>query len=210
MTATWRYQAFLLAIALAASTGTAQAEPGDIFKVTSELANLRSGPSDQTTVRSQVARGDELIELRREGNWFGVRVARTGEEGWIFGDLVQRVAQSQLEGGIGSAGFQEISQGFDLLLGRLSQQLGYPLVAAVAQAAGGELRVTPTREFLLYGGREAHMATTLAIYQMWKNHQNNEPVAVVLLDGEGEPYVAIQDRPAGPDLMVPIVNLASR
>jgi uncharacterized protein YgiM (DUF1202 family) len=210
MTAIGRYQTWLLAAGLVLATDAACADPGDIYQVTSARANLRSGPSDQTTVRSQVAQGDELIELRREGNWLGVRVLRTGEEGWVFRDLVDQVAQSQLNGGVGAAGFQELSQGFDQLMGRLGQQLGYPLVASVAQAENGELRVTPTREFLLYGGRDVHVATTLAIYQMWKNHQNSAPVAVVLLGEDGRPYVSIQDRPAGPDLLMPVATVASR
>jgi uncharacterized protein YgiM (DUF1202 family) len=210
MTAIGRYQTWLLAAGLVLAADAACADPGDIYQVTSARANLRSGPSDQTTVRSQVAQGDELIELRREGNWLGVRVLRTGEEGWVFRDLVDQVAQSQLNGGVGAAGFQELSQGFDQLMGRLGQQLGYPLVASVAQAENGELRVTPTREFLLYGGRDVHVATTLAIYQMWKNHQNSAPVVVVLLGEDGRPYVSIQDRPAGPDLLMPVATVASR
>lgn len=210
MTALWPYHTWLLAAGLAAAAGAAAADTGDILQVTSERANLRAGPSDEVTVRSQVVMGDELVELRREGNWLGVRVMRTGEEGWIFGDLVERVAQSQLDGGVATSGFQELSQGFDHLIGRIGNQLGYPLVLSVDQLGGGELRVTPTGEFLLYGGREAHVATALAIYQMWKNHQNNQPVSVALMDDDGRPYVTIEDRPDGPDLMVPIINLASR
>jgi hypothetical protein len=210
MTAIRHHQAWLLAAGVLLAAGTAHADPGDIYQVTSARANLRSGPSDADTVRSQMAQGDQLIELRREGNWIGVRVLRTGEEGWVFRDLIDVVAQSQLNGGVGAAGFQELSQGFDLLMGRLGQQLGYPLVATVAQGANGELRVTPTHEFLLYGGRDVHVATTLAIYQMWKNHENNAPVAVVLLGDDGKPYVSIQDRPAGPDLLMPVATVASR
>jgi hypothetical protein len=32
---------------------------------------------------------------------------------------------------------------------------------------------------------------------MWKNHQNDAPVRVVLLDGE-EPYIALTDEADGP------------
>jgi hypothetical protein len=135
------------------AAGAAQADPGDIYQVTSPRANLRSGPSDSDTVRTQMVQGDQLIELRREGNWLGVRALRTGEEGWVFRYLVDVVAQSQLNGGAGSAGFQELSQGFDQLMGRLGQQLGYPLVASVAQDPNGELRITPTHEFHLWRPR---------------------------------------------------------
>jgi len=213
MTAIRHHPAWLLAAAVLLTTGAAQAEPGDIYQVTSARANLRSGPSDSDTVRTQMVQGDQLIEVRRDGNWIGVRMLRTGEEGWVYRDLIDVVQQSQLNGGVvgvGNAGFRDLSQGFDQLMGRFGQQLGYPLVASVAQDANGELRITPTREFLLYGGRDVHVATTLAIYQMWKNHQNNVPVAVVLLGEDGKPYVAIQDRPAGPDLLMPVVTVASR
>jgi hypothetical protein len=29
-----------------------------------------------------------VIELTRDGNWVGVRVLQTGEEGWIYGGLL--------------------------------------------------------------------------------------------------------------------------
>ena len=41
----------------------------------------------------------------------------------------------------------------------------------------------------------------LAVYQMWKNHQNNAPVRVVLLDGR-EPYITIADEGDGPRVTV--------
>jgi hypothetical protein len=43
--------------------------------------------------------------------------------------------------------------------------------------------------------------TVLAIYQLWKNHQNNQPVRVTLLDGE-KPYITIADEAGGPQLTV--------
>src|SRR5262249_26078014 len=131
-------QAWLLASALALVAGAAQAEPGDILNVTAERANLRSGPSDADTIRSQVRQGDELIEIRRDGNWIGVRVLRTGEEGWVFADLVDRVQTSQLEGGavVSQSGFQTLSPEFDTLMGRMGQQFGYRLVDHIEQGGG--------------------------------------------------------------------------
>ena len=35
-----------------------------------------------------------MIELTRDGNWIGVRVLQTGEEGWIYSGLLEQVAQS--------------------------------------------------------------------------------------------------------------------
>ncbi len=205
MTAKWRYPALLLAAGLAAAAGQAHADPGDVLQVTAERANLRAGPSDETTVRTQVLLGDELVELRREGSWIGVRVMRTGEEGWIYRDLVNLAAESQLEGGVEQTGFEVLSEDFARLAARMGEAFGYELVQTLQQADGNQLTVTPTGDFLLYGGREAHVATTLAIYQMWKNHQNAEPVSVTLLGDGGEAYVTIQDGGEGPELTVPAV-----
>jgi rare lipoprotein A (peptidoglycan hydrolase) len=84
----------LLAVGPAAA---ALAAPGDLHRVAAEQVNLRAEPSEDATVRRQVGRGEELLELKREGDWYGVRVARTGEEGWVSGDLVERVARSTLD-----------------------------------------------------------------------------------------------------------------
>jgi rare lipoprotein A (peptidoglycan hydrolase) len=80
----------LLAVGPAAA---ARAAPGDLHRVAAEQVNLRAEPSEDATVRRQVGRGEELLELKREGDWYAVRVSRTGEEGWVSGDLVERVAR---------------------------------------------------------------------------------------------------------------------
>jgi Bacterial SH3 domain len=210
MRAAYHCPAWILAAGLVGLAGAAAAAPGDIHQVTGQLVNLRSSPSDSATIRGKVEHGDELIELRRERGWIGVRVMKTGEEGWIFGDLVSPVARSELGIGVADAGFGELSQDFDRVIGSMGQELGYPLVERVEQASGGTLRILPTRDFLLYGGREAHIATTVAIYQMWKNHENSAPVAVTLLDEDGKPYITIEDRKGGPDLISAPPSLASR
>jgi hypothetical protein len=202
----------LLGLALAATAAVAaRAAPGDVHRVTAERVNLRAGPSDESTVRSTVEQGDELVELQSEGGWLGVRVTRTGEEGWIFDDLVEQVSRSQLGEGGTEAGFQALSEDFDQLFGNVGQQLGYRLVETVEQGENNTLRIIPSREFLLYNGRDAHMTTALAIYQMWKNHQNGHPVTVVLLTDENEDYISISDESSGPrlTLQTPVPATAS-
>jgi SH3-like domain-containing protein len=187
------------ALALTAALPAAAA-PGDVHRVSAERANLRAGPSDTTNVRGQLGRGDQLVELAREGDWYGVRVERTGEEGWIFGDLVERVSQSTLLGAseaARSAGFLELSENFDKALRGVAGRLGRPMAERVSQGEGGTLRVTADRDWLRDTSRDAHLMAALAVYQMWKNHQNNGPVRVVLLDGE-RPYVTIADEAEGP------------
>lgn len=172
------------------------AAPGDTYRVTGERVNLRAGPSDSANVRGQVLGGEQLLELARDGNWYGVRVLRTGEEGWIFGDLVEPVATTTLaggEGGIASAGFGDLSRDFDRLMGSLTQRTGVPLFEKVTPTGGDTLEVTVSDDWLRAGSQDEHLLAATAIYQMWKNHQNSAPVRVVLLDPQGRRYVTIDD-----------------
>jgi uncharacterized protein YgiM (DUF1202 family) len=199
-------RACLTSLALAvAATNAALAAPGDIHRVAgADVVNLRAGPSDETNIRGRVERGDEVIELTREGNWVGLRVLETGEEGWIYGGLLETVAPSGLSPGVAGtdAGFLQLSESFDLLMRRINTQLGFPVVDAVEQTGEGTLRVVPTPQWLLNGSREAHMMAAAAMYQMWKNHQNSAPVRVVMTDAAGEDYITITDEASGPSLSI--------
>jgi hypothetical protein len=186
-----------VACLLVAGPAIALAAPGDLHRLTTERANLRAGPSEDANVRGQLARGDELVELRREGGWYGVRVVRTGEEGWVFGDLVERVAQSTLGRETVSAGFLEYSESFDKALHGIEDTFGHPVVREVRQVEDNGLHVVPNPAWLLATSLDTHLVTTLAVYEMWKNRQNDAPVRVVLLDGE-EPYIALTDEADGP------------
>jgi uncharacterized protein YraI len=189
-----------------AATGAAAA-PGDVYRVTGERVNLRSGPSDQANIRSTVGQGDELLEVRNQGPWLGVRVIRTGEEGWVFSDLVRRTTESSLGGGSGGgradAGFAQISPGFDQLLGSVNNQLGYRFADKVERANGGTLRVTPTQEWLYNTGRDGKLMTALAVHEMWKSYNNGRPVNLNMLDAQGRDLMSVRDTGTGPvlDLM---------
>ena len=126
--------------------GSVLAATGDTLRVVGERVNLRAGPSDNATVRSQIVQGEQLLELQRDGNWYGVRVLRTGEEGWIFGNLIEPLTASTLGGGAGAAtaGFAELSRDFDRLMGNLTQRYGFPLFEKVHQAGGNTLEATLT------------------------------------------------------------------
>jgi uncharacterized protein YgiM (DUF1202 family) len=190
--------ASLIGLLVVAAAGPADAAPGDLHRVSAERANLRAGPSDNSNVRGQLERGEQLIELLRDGDWHGVRVMRTGEEGWVFGNLLEQVAQSTLgQEPPATAGFLDLSESFDKALRGINSTLGYPVVGEVRQSEADTLRVEASGDWLRATSRDAHLMAALAIYQMWKNHENNRPVRVVLLDGE-VPYVTIVDEPSGP------------
>lgn len=199
--------------ALLSSAGAALADPGDVHRVVGERVNLRSAPSDEANIRGTVEQGERLVELRREGNWIGVRSETTGAEGWIFQDLVKLAAPSNLGGQerVQTAGFGNLSPGFDTMLAEISNQMGMRLFERVEQTGDGALRLVPTREFLRDGSREAHMLAALAVQQMWKNHQNGRPVSVALLGEGGRDYLDLDDRGAkGPELRLDVPRTAAR
>jgi hypothetical protein len=182
------------------------AATGDTHRVVGERVNLRAGPSDDANVRAQITQGEQLLELRRDGNWVGVRVLRTGEEGWIFVDLVQPVATSTLGGGAGgptpvTAGFGDLSRDFDRLMGELTQRYGFSLFDRIHQAGGDLLEVTMSPQWLRAGSDDEHLLAAAAIYQMWKNHQNSAPVRVVMLTPDGKPLITIDETRGGDSLL---------
>ncbi|WP_377805201.1 SH3 domain-containing protein [Azospirillum sp. A29] len=204
----------MVLVAVLGLAGTASvpalAASGDIHAVTGEKVNLRAGPSDDAAVRSTIMRGEDVVELRREGSWMGVRVLRTGEEGWLFSDLVKRQSASTLGSGESApapAGFGKLSPGFDGLVAGIGEQLGYRFADKVEQGANGMLRVIPTQEWLYNTGRDAKMFAALALYQMWKNYNNGKPVTVTL-GAQGPAAITIADAAKGPELTGPAFSPA--
>jgi hypothetical protein len=182
---------------LALGAGPPRAATGDTHRVVAERVNLRAGPSDDANVRSQVMQGEQVLELRREGRWYGVRVLRTGEEGWIFADLIEPVGTTTLgsgEGGsAGGAGFADLSRDFDRLMGQLARRYGFALFDGVRQVDDATLEATLTPDWLRAGSADEHLLAAIAIYQMWKNHQDSAPVRVLVLEPGGERYIAIDE-----------------
>ncbi len=205
--------AALSAAALLSLAGPALADPGDVHRVTGERVNLRSAPSDDANIRGTVEQGERLVEIRREGNWIGVRAESSGAEGWVFQDLVKMAAPSNLGGAepVRTAGFGSLSPGFDTMLAEISNQMGMRLFERVEQTGEGALRLVPTREFLRDGTKESHMLAALAVQQMWKNHQNGRPVSVAMLGEGGRSYLDLDDRgPNGPALTLDVPRTAAR
>jgi Bacterial SH3 domain len=184
----------------------AWAFPGDIQEVTAERANLRAGPSERAEALGQVERGDELIELQRQGDWLGIRVIRTGEEGWIHSNLVQLSSATRLGRETEPAGFKDLSPGFDSLMRTIEEHYGYPMVERVEVTEDRTLRVVPTREWLVFGGRQDHLLAALAFYQMWKDNQDDQAVNVSLMDEKGGQYITVSDDSSGPSLMIHSVD----
>ncbi|HEX2887910.1 SH3 domain-containing protein [Vineibacter terrae] len=198
-------------LAMAASiafVASALAATGDVHKVSGERVNVRTGPSNQATIRGQLLQGEELIELAQQGSWLGVRVARTGEEGWVYSDLVRRVSQSTLDRRIPTAGFRQYARDFDMLIETINAHIGTPMVAEINKAPNNTLRVTPTAEWMLNTGRDAKLYAALAVYQMWKSASGGRPANVALVLG-GANYITVSETSNGPVLAVEAPNVGA-
>lgn len=183
---------------LAGAGSGALAETGDVYQITSPKVNLRAGASDSAAIITTVAAGDEVIELDRDGAWIGVRVLHNGEEGWIYGELAEQVMRSRLQPGDGALAVGDLSDAFATLIDSIDALFGYPVVERLNQSDDGTLRLTPTRDWLLYAGQEAHLMTTVAFYQAWKARHRDRPVTVFLNDREGRDYISVRDGDRGP------------
>ena len=187
-----------------ASAPPAAAGTGDIYRVVSERANLRSAPGDQSTVRTTLPKDEQLVELRTDGRWLGVRVLKSGEEGWIYSEIVQVVSQSNLgeAGSDSQAGFGKLSAEFDKVAAQIDQITGYTLAGKIEQK-GNALRVVPTPEWLLGTGRDAKLYAAAALYAMWKNYNNGRDVTVHL-GADDNTGITIGDSGSGPLLKAPM------
>ena len=197
-----------LAIALCSSVvlvpamKEAEAAPGDVYRVNTAKVNLRAGASDKTQALSTVTPVDELIELRRDGSWIGVRVLSTGEEGWIYGELAEQITKSRLQEDTDVLAAEQLSPDFDQLLQQVENQLGYPMLTRLTQSESNGLRVALSHDWLRQASHEAHLMATIAFYHTWKTHNAGRSVELTLLDEQSEAYMAIRDEPNGPALWI--------
>lgn len=135
-----------------------------------------------------------------------IRVIRTGEEGWIHGNLVQLSSATRLGRETEPAGFKDLSPGFDSLMRTIEERYGYQMVERVEVTEERTLRVVPTREWLVFGGRQDHLLAVLAFYQMWKGNQDDQAVNVSLMDEKGGQYITVSDDSSGPSLRIHSVD----
>lgn len=83
-----RYMAFAAAFNLLLG-GPAFAAAGDPLTVIGDGVNVRSGPGSEHSIRLQVSRNRQLVEIERQGDWVHVEIAAAGgSDGWIHGSLV--------------------------------------------------------------------------------------------------------------------------
>lgn len=179
----------VVALGLLLVAPLAHAAPGDVFRVTPDKANLRAGPSSDADVRDTIAGGTQVIELRRDGDWYGIRVLGSGQEGWIYGRLLDRVQESSLEGARAGNGFSDIDKDFQQLVGQIGSRLGIDVVQGVL-TDGETLNVTPTTTWLRASGQDAQVFAVAAIYEMWRAHHGG-PVKVVMSNEAGKDYITL-------------------
>ena len=121
----------------------------------------------------------------------------------MFAQLLEPVATSTLDtvgAAPATAGFGELSRDFDRLMAAVDERRGFSLFDRVRPGDGNLLEVTASEGWLRAGSADEHRLAAVAVYQMWKNHQNGAPVKVVVTDGRGAPYITIDETRGEPVL----------
>lgn len=78
------------------SLGIAAYAGGEQGVVTTDVLNVRSGPSTNNAIISKVKKGEKLDLITKQGNWYKTKVK--GKEGWVSADYIKSVSN----GGSGS------------------------------------------------------------------------------------------------------------
>jgi rare lipoprotein A len=104
----------LAAAGLLVMASAAALAAGEEIRVKGDSVNLRDCPSEHAKVQDRVGPGDELVQLKREGDWYNVRLKASGKEGWIAAALIEakpaEAAKSpagDVPGGAGEVVFRE-------------------------------------------------------------------------------------------------------
>lgn len=77
------------------ANGTGSSAASGDLEVTASVVNIRSGPSTSHQIIGTVKKGDRMTRLNQTSDWYNVRLAN-GQTGWIFGLLVQPVANGSV------------------------------------------------------------------------------------------------------------------
>ena len=82
--------AALALVLVAGPTGIVHATPGQIHLVKSDVAKLRAEPSKESKVIDRLAKGDRVMEFKRQGRWLQVQqMGKVAPEGWMHTELVR-------------------------------------------------------------------------------------------------------------------------
>jgi len=76
---------------LAAAGGILHAAEGDVFTLLDD-SNLRQGPDSSYASVGVAQEGDKAVELKTKGQWVKVRIAASGDEGWLYTNSLERGA----------------------------------------------------------------------------------------------------------------------
>jgi hypothetical protein len=196
--------------ALSLLVGAALAATGDALIVTGNGVNVRAAPSGDAAVRMRVHRGQQVIELQREGSWVRAEIAGTdGQEGWIHVSLLgpangaatetpapapaapvatqEQTPPLQVEPAAGPTGdLARFRATVSYLNQRAMALAGAELFAAVEPGAEGEVRVVATEAWsnLPPAGRQSYANTLLDRWAATKASAGAAVLRIVDPDGE--------------------------
>lgn len=71
------------------------AAPGDLLETSRTNVNVRADPTTEAAIVTRINSGDRMFEVRSEGDWYLVELPDIGQQGWIYGPLLDRFTDLQ-------------------------------------------------------------------------------------------------------------------
>lgn len=174
----------VLACFLAATT--AVAAPGDKLYATANAVNVRSAPTTDSAAIAQVARGQELMEFGREGEWVAVGIVGTGEDGYIHQSLVSNVRPSGPAPSATSDAYRRFEQSFRQLNDSIQSQYGIRLFSGSHYQGDGIVEVTATPDWLA-APADSQRSSLQTVFNLWDAAEGTGlPIAVYVVDQGGQ------------------------
>jgi hypothetical protein len=174
-----------------AHAALATAAPGDVLYVQQDGAEVRTGPGAEHSVLMTLNRGHELVEFSRRDSWINVGIARTGgKDGWIQASLVGPMYTGGATTAPPDPRFDAFVEGVEELNKEAEAIVGFRFFASVENLGDGMVQLIATRRWISEpeGARQVILDR---LFEMWdENEGTGLPIAVYLVDTEGEPFMS--------------------
>lgn len=159
---------------------------GDKLYISKAGVNIRSSPSEESSIVVRVDKGHVLIEFSTSDSWINVGVDRTGgKSGWV---KKSDVSYKCIEGGSQAPydpKFDKFFLAVEILNDNVEKRIGQKFFSKVENLGDGMVSLTPTAIWL-QGDEKSKKKNLHTIFTLWESAEGTGlPVAVYIVDRGG-------------------------
>ncbi len=159
---------------------------GDKLYISKARVNIRSSPSEGSSIVVRIDKGHVLIELATSDSWINVGVDRTGgKSGWV---KKSNVSYTYIQGGSQAPydpRFDKFSRAVEILNNNVEKRIGQKFFSKVENLGDGMVSLTPTAIWL-QGDEKSKKKNLHTIFMLWEAAEGTGlPVAVYIVDSGG-------------------------